>query len=85
MAPDNTILHPIAFASKNLTGAEQRYSNIECEGAWNTTRVGKVSPLLLWQKGTHHYRPQTTCINVLKRCSHIVTVHSAHIAKNSPI
>ena len=30
-APDNTILCPIAFASKSLTGAEQRYSNIECE------------------------------------------------------
>ena len=31
MTPDNTILHPIAFASKSLTGAEQRYSNIERE------------------------------------------------------
>ena len=31
MAPDNTILHPIAFASKHLTGAEHRYSNIEQE------------------------------------------------------
>ena len=31
VAPDNTTLHPIAFASKNLTGAEQRYSNIERE------------------------------------------------------
>ena len=29
MTPDNTILHPIAFAGKSLTGAEQRYSNIE--------------------------------------------------------
>ena len=28
-APDNTILCPIAFASKSLTGAEQRYSNIK--------------------------------------------------------
>ena len=30
-APDNTILLPIAFASKSLTGAERQYSNIECE------------------------------------------------------
>ena len=30
-APDNTILLPIAFASKSLTGSEWRYSNIECE------------------------------------------------------
>ena len=27
----NTVLHPIAFASKSLTGTEQRYSNIEHE------------------------------------------------------
>ena len=31
VAPDNTILHPITFASKSLTGAEHRYSNIERE------------------------------------------------------
>ena len=31
MAPDNTVLHPIAFASKGLTGTECRYSNIEQE------------------------------------------------------
>ena len=31
MAPDNTILCLIAFASKGLTGAEWRYSNIEHE------------------------------------------------------
>ena len=29
--PDNTILHPIAFAGKSLTGVECRYSNIEME------------------------------------------------------
>ena len=26
--PDNSILRPIAFVSKHLTGAEKRYSNI---------------------------------------------------------
>ena len=31
MAPDNSIFQPIAFASKSLTGAKHRYSNIECE------------------------------------------------------
>ena len=31
MVPDNTILHPIAFASKSLMDAEHRYSNIERE------------------------------------------------------
>ena len=30
-APDNTMLWPIAFASKSLTGAESGYSNIECK------------------------------------------------------
>ena len=29
--PDNINLHPITFASKSLTDAEQRYSNIEHE------------------------------------------------------
>ena len=29
MAPENKNLHPIAFASKSLTHAEQRYSNIK--------------------------------------------------------
>ena len=31
MATDSTILHPITFASKSLTDAECRYSNIKCE------------------------------------------------------
>ena len=30
-APDNTILWPIVFASKSLTVADNRYSNIECD------------------------------------------------------
>ena len=30
-APDNSILKPLAFASKSLSSAERRYSNIEIE------------------------------------------------------
>ena len=30
-APDNSLLMPIAFSSKSLTGAEKRYSSIERE------------------------------------------------------
>ena len=45
MVPDKTILHPIAFASKRLTGAEHRYSNIEREG------LGIVA----WARKFHHY------------------------------
>ena len=29
--PNNTILQPIAFASKNVSSAKQKYSNIEWE------------------------------------------------------
>ena len=31
VAPQNITLHPITFASKSLTGMEQRYSNIKWE------------------------------------------------------
>ena len=45
MAQDNTILHPIAFATKSLTGTEWRYSNIECEALGILHGLEKV----------HHY------------------------------
>ena len=43
--PDNTILRPITFASKSLTNAEQRYSNIKRQA------LG----ILLSLKKFHHY------------------------------
>ena len=45
MVPDNTILHPIAFASKSLMGAEHRYSFIKCEALGILHRLEKF----------HHY------------------------------
>ena len=45
MVPDNTILCPIAFASKSLMGTEHRYSNIEC----------KALGILHGSEKFHHY------------------------------
>ena len=45
IVPDNPTLCPIVFASKSLTGAEHRYSNIEREA------LG----ILQWLKKFHHY------------------------------
>ena len=45
IAPDNIVLHPFAFASKSLTGAEYRYSNIQ-RGALG---------ILYGLKKFHHY------------------------------
>ena len=41
--PDNTILWPIAFASKSLTSAEHRYSNIEKEALCILHRLKKFN------------------------------------------
>ena len=79
MAPDNTILCPIAFASKSLTGAECRYSNIEQEAAGHTTWTQEVSSLLFCQGCTHHHRPQTAGSNIYKGHGHAILVHTVHI------
>ena len=47
VAPDNTILRPVASASKSLTSAEQRYSNIKREVLGILHGLKKNSPLLL--------------------------------------
>ena len=79
MVPDNTILHPIAFASKSLTGAEQRYSNIEREALGILHGLEKF----------HHYcfgrevliiTDHKLLVSIFKkRCSHTVT--HMHIVK----
>ena len=48
MAPDNTILCPIAFASKSLTGAEQKVQQHRMWGTRHITWLSKVPSLLLW-------------------------------------
>ena len=53
--PDNTILHPIVFASKSLTGTEHRYSNIEREALRYTTWGLKNSIIIVSQQGKSMY------------------------------
>ena len=55
VAPQNIALHPIAFASKSLTGAERRYSKIKQEALGILTWVREIPPLLLWTRGAHYH------------------------------
>ena len=79
--PDNTILHPIAFSSKSLTGAEQRYSNIECEALGILHGLAKFHHYCFGREVLVYYRPQSTGINIQERCSHIVPEDPAHTTK----
>ena len=80
-APDNTILHPITFASKSLMGAECRYSNIKHEALGILHGLEKF----------HHYCFGREVLMITdhkllvsmfkKRCGHTVTMHPAHATK----
>ena len=86
--PDNTILHPIAFASKCLTGAEHRYSNIEREALGILHGLEKF----------HHYcfarevhvitdcKPLVTIKHTNhKRYGNVITTHTVYSVKKSSI
>ena len=82
---DNTILWPIAFASKSLTSAECRYSNIGREALGMLHRLKK----------SHHYgfvRDVTVITDhkpllaiFKKRCSNPVTMNPANTFENLSI
>ena len=86
MAPDNTILCPISFSSKRLTGAEWRYSNTEHEVHLKYYMVWRNSIITVLAE--RYSSLQITNHSYL--CSEIdVATLSQHIqsytAKNSPI
>ena len=85
MVPDNTILHPIAFASKSLMGTVCRYSNIEM----------KALGILYGLEKFHHYcfarevyviTDHTPLVSIFKkRCGNAVTMNTVNSSKNSSI
>ena len=83
--PNNTILHPIAFVSKSLTGAEHRYSHIEREAL----------AILHGLQNFHHYcfarevhiitnhKPSVAILK--KRHGNAITMHTVYSFKNPSI
>ena len=84
IAPDNTNLFPIAFASKTLTDAECMYSNIEREALGILHGLEKF----------HHYcfarevliiTDSKPLVAIFKRCGNTIIVHTMHSLKNVSI
>ena len=81
IVPDNTILHPTAFASKTLTGAEHRYSNIKREALGILHGLEKF----------HHYCFSREVLVITnhkpivaifkKRCGNTIAAHIMHSFK----
>ena len=69
IVPDNTILRPITFASKSLTSAEYRYSNIEREA---------LGILHCLEKFHHYCFPRE--VNVIKGHNSLVAIFKKGIA-----
>ena len=85
VAPDNVTLHPIAFTSKSLTGAERRYSNIEHELLGILHGLEKFHHYCFCARGARYHRPQTADSYVQKGCVHTVTTYTMHTVKKSSI
>ena len=81
MVPANTILHPIAFASKSLMDAEHRYSNIKRE----------VLGILYGLEKFHHYCFMrevyviTSHKPLVSICGNTVTTNTMNSSKNLSI
>ena len=62
--PDNVILCPIAFASKSFNRGRVKIQQHWERGTGHITWLGKMSPLLFWQRGNCHLQPQTIGVHV---------------------
>ena len=82
--PDYTSLHPIAFASKSITGAEHRYSNIEREALGILHGLEKFHHYCFTRE-VHVITDHKPLVAILKRCGNAFTMHTVHAIKHSPI
>ena len=72
-APDNSILKPIAFASKSLAGAEKTIQQHRKRSPRHTIHTWKIPSLMLCKRGEHTYRSQTSGCNIQERCGNTIT------------
>ena len=83
--PDNTILCPITFASKSLTGAEHRYSNIEREALGILHGLEKFHHYC-FAREVHIITDHKPLIGYIqKRCDNTIAVHTMYSIKNPSI
>ena len=82
MVPGNTILHPIAFASKSLRGAEHRYSNIEREAQGILHGLEKIHNYC-FAREVHVITDHKLLVAIFKKDA--ITTHTVYSIKNSSI
>ena len=67
MVLDNTILCPIAFASKSLLGVECRYSNIEREALGNFAWAQEFSITIVFAREVHIINDHKLLVAIFKK------------------
>ena len=83
--PDNTVLCPIAFASKSLTGTEHRHSNLERE-ALGILHGLETFHHYCFAREVHIITDHKPLVAILKkRCGNAITMHKMYSIKNSSI
>ena len=82
-APDNSIFRSITFASKSMSSAERRYSNIEREVLGILHRLQK-SHHYCFVREEYNNRSQTTSCKLQERCSNAISENTIN-SQNTPV
>ena len=82
MAPDSSMLSPIAFALKSLLREEKRFSKIERGALGMLHSLKKVPSLLLYKTGEYNHRLLVPIFK--KRCANNILKTTANSPQNTP-